>query len=166
MIHDSNKHLGENWPNFRAIERRIKLANEIIVFSEHIGRKLIKYEKNISVFPLPGTFLWEKDSKGDYTQALLRDIEPPRILFIGRIHKYKGLDILISAYSKGINGTLVIAGDGEAGLLPENVVLINRWLSDFEFNFLVEHADLLVFHMWMLPNLEQFLSQCPRTKSL
>jgi len=145
MIHDSNTHLGEYWPNLRALKRRIKLANEVIVFSEYVEHEIEKYEKSIFILPLPSTFLSVKEFESENNYRYLENVQVPRILFIGRLLKYKGLETLVSAYSKGIDGTLIIAGEGTVGALPENVMLINRWLSDYEFNYLIASADLLVF---------------------
>lgn len=75
------------------------------------------------------------------------------ILFFGNIDKYKGLDVLLRAYSSVELAclNLVIAGKGvfsdeEKMLLSEmgKVTVINRYISDAEMVYLFTHAKVLV----------------------
>ena len=81
-------------------------------------------------------------------------------LFFGRIDKYKNISILIRAYMSmsGIENItpLVIAGKGrltdeENSLIAEsnNIILINRYISDSEMVWLFSHANSII-----LPYLE------------
>lgn len=77
-------------------------------------------------------------------------------LFVGRIQRYKGIDILLEAYASLSADTalpLVIAGEGEfsaeesallSGLSARQVVVVNRWLSDTELASLVASARFVV----------------------
>lgn len=73
-------------------------------------------------------------------------------LFFGRIDKYKGISDLLEAYS-GLNNKdihLVIAGKGslsekEQELCKENnVILLNRYISDGEMKWLFKHSKFLI----------------------
>jgi glycosyltransferase involved in cell wall biosynthesis len=76
-------------------------------------------------------------------------------LFFGRLSPYKGIDELLSAFSKVIQNfpeiKLVIAGKGNYSyLVPEvlanssSLITINRFIADSEIKSLFEQADVLV----------------------
>ena len=77
-----------------------------------------------------------------------------QILFLGRIHQYKGLDIFIDAmnllYKKDINFSANILGEGDMKpfnkkLGNSNYIRVeNRWISNKEFSDALMSADLLV----------------------
>jgi len=78
------------------------------------------------------------------------------LLFVGRIHQYKGLRSLLTAYSAlpaADRMPLVIAGSGtfsdaERSLLAtsprDEVIVVNRWLDDVEIASLVAAARFVV----------------------
>lgn len=75
----------------------------------------------------------------------------PTVLCFGRIEPYKGVDLLIAAarrlQDRGVGLNVLIAGAGElANLLPlpENVVVINRFIEDSEISAIFRSADLVV----------------------
>lgn len=83
-----------------------------------------------------------------------REGGPLRLLFLGRIQPYKGLDLLIGAYkqllAEGHAATLTIAGFGELGdlrgkieTLP-GISLNNRWIPHGEMAGLLGAADVVV----------------------
>jgi glycosyltransferase involved in cell wall biosynthesis len=84
---------------------------------------------------------------------------PARILFLGRIHEYKGLALLLQSLAitnaKGMPTTLTIAGSGD--LSPYRAALsqrpetriINEWIDDAAVLTLLEEHDILA-----LPYLE------------
>ena len=77
-------------------------------------------------------------------------------LFVGRIERYKGLELLLRAYrdiEREVQFPLVIAGSGEFssqemelldGLKGRPIVVLNRWLSDTEVASLVSAARFVV----------------------
>lgn len=81
----------------------------------------------------------------------LKDNKSPYILFFGRIEKYKGVDVLIDAFSKFDKATdvkLVIAGKGNAECEQkpnDNVILINRFIKDEEIASLYKGASFVVY---------------------
>ena len=81
--------------------------------------------------------------------------EQQYILFFGRIDLYKGIDLLLDAFSfyrsKGEkNYTLVVAGKPVAGYEfpeiknPENIVRLDRYISDGEMRWLFRHCKAVV----------------------
>src|SRR5262245_41282423 len=80
--------------------------------------------------------------------------QSPTILFFGRITQYKGLDILLQAFQRLVQGRpnvrLRIAGDGSLktyqNLLAStpNVIVINRWVDDAEVSAYFRSASMIV----------------------
>lgn len=78
----------------------------------------------------------------------------PRVLFIGRIKPYKGIDLLLGATERlrqaGQSFTLRIAGDGDwarhQGEIERlgHIETVNRWLSEDEVDAEVAQADIIV----------------------
>jgi glycosyltransferase involved in cell wall biosynthesis len=147
MIHDAEPHLGEKWPTKKSIYWRIRRANQIIVFSNHIKEKIsgINCKVPIEVYSLPTT-LYQTLDDSHIGQDILQ-ISQDFILFIGRIQKYKGVDYLIDAHqSFHQDKLLVIAGSGDLKFTgKKNISLINRWLNSNEILFLIKHARIVVF---------------------
>lgn len=75
-----------------------------------------------------------------------------RILFFGRINRYKGIDHLLKAFGKIVarypNTGLVIAGKGDLKTniseLKKNVIFINRFISNNELTILIRRSDFIV----------------------
>ena len=74
-------------------------------------------------------------------------------LYIGQVHKYKGVDILINAWNhssklkENSNISLIIAGKGDKELVKSNannVIIDNRFLTNEEFVAYIELADLIL----------------------
>lgn len=75
-----------------------------------------------------------------------------KYLMIGKISKYKGIDILYDAwktFSNDKNRHLIIAGSDEKQLCQpfksfKNVSIIDEFLLDEEFTYLIEKSDIIV----------------------
>ena len=143
IIHDLQKHSGEKWPTKRAIGLRLKLAKKIFTLSQSTKENLdpASRKKNISIahptFPIKLELCPSEEVK----------ISTEYILCIGRIREYKGIDDLVKAHSLIEDAPmLVIAGEGQIRK-PKSVKvrLINRWLKDEEIDFLIAHANFVVF---------------------
>lgn len=77
-----------------------------------------------------------------------------RLLFFGRVLPYKGVDVLIDAFtrirSEGLPVELTIAGEGEIGsdYLTKahncGVKVVNRWLEDSEICQFLSETDIIV----------------------
>jgi rhamnosyl/mannosyltransferase len=97
----------------RALYRR---ADCVIVSSPPLaaGSHLVQHARRVVVIPF-GVDLerYERvaDSSTRRIEAALAAVPPPRMLFVGRLVYYKGLDVLLEAMGT-VQGSLVIAGEG------------------------------------------------------
>lgn len=105
----------------------------------------------IFVVPHGGGSVPETILRGTQCPEELRQVNPEEefvILFFGRIHPYKGLDYLLEAVRqiKGFTVRLVIAGDGviTSSNIPQNTILINRFIEDEEINAIFKIAHVVV----------------------
>lgn len=147
LIHDASPHPGELWPWRHSINWRLKEADGVIFLSNFVYQK-VKLRLNTQNFkilshPPFSSFI-------NQPREIYKDFESssnlPIMLFLGRIRKYKGIEIL-AKYKTQIQEKfqLVIAGEG---LLPEGlegVKTINHWLTETEIRELMFSADILIF---------------------
>ena len=150
VIHDFKNHPGEKWPTESAIEIRARFATHIVVFSKYVLENLSNIEKKISfVTNLPSTLVIHGDVGEEVSifGRRLLDSSLPVVLVIGRAHSYKGHKFL-DKLSKELSQTciFVIAGEGiQDSLESDNMVLINKWLSDAEFDHLLDISQIVLF---------------------
>jgi glycosyltransferase involved in cell wall biosynthesis len=136
-IHDLKRHPGDLWPTRRALRRTMKFANVLITFSSFVtdivqgrGQRVME------------TSIFEPKRENRLAS------NPGSILFVGRIRRYKGLNLLKSAWPlvTNSNKSLTIAGEGQG--IPfepsDTVKIINRWLSDREIEDLISSHSLVV----------------------
>jgi glycosyltransferase involved in cell wall biosynthesis len=146
IIHDAVKHHGDYWPTQRMIDHLVQSKDQIVVLSTPVKRLLAdKYKKDFSLVLLPPP------------QLPSGDIDPFNhgyVLFIGRIRKYKNIDLLIESWgiAKLLNSSLIIAGEGKlsrraksAIRRSDSITLRNEWLDEATFATLVENASMIVF---------------------
>lgn len=97
------------------------------------------------------TLVTDKIANGKDVPQELLNYQKSYILFFGRIEQYKGVQLLLEAYtgSSYLNERygLVIAGKGELTLDygAHDVLLINRYIRDSEIRYLYEHATCVVY---------------------
>jgi starch synthase len=163
-VHDPELHTGEDTLSFRLLAAVNRLRVYGYVLLNHSQRQafIAKHHfppTSVDVIPL-GVFDGFADACAPLTDFDgLNDLAPIRgrfVLFLGRIQRYKGIDILLSAYRatpKHLRMPLVIAGAGEfshaekqllASVGDEGVHVINRWLTDAEVASLVSAARFVV----------------------
>jgi glycosyltransferase involved in cell wall biosynthesis len=136
-IHDLKRHPGDIWPNSFTIRRLIKYSNNLVCFSSYIEKQLLRHGKTIVRSHL---FEVNRESKGVSLDG--------SVLFVGRIRKYKGLELLAKAWPLITNSkkSLTVAGAGR--ITPElqsiGVRLINRWLTNSEIDNLIRKSNLVV----------------------
>jgi glycosyltransferase involved in cell wall biosynthesis len=154
IIHDANPHPGEGTMANRWLSKEsLKHSNGYIVLSSAVEGQL-KERIDSAVFPI-----WKMPhgplSIGSLGQVRTLDkSKKNKIIFLGRIHKYKGLDIFIDAmrllYDKGFNFSAEIMGEGDMNPFKNNlkglgfIKVENRWISQEEFSSALLSADLLV----------------------
>lgn len=103
-------------------------------------------EKNIKFTHFP-SLVTDEIKKGKEQVPELKDVSD-YILFFGRVDKYKGVDLLIQAYkqsSKLKNTKLVIAGKGIEYEKNNNIIRINRFISDNEVAWLFKKSKFVVY---------------------
>jgi len=154
-VHDAVRHEGENqwWRNL-LLELDIRAAEALIVLSNNVYNKIVQ-KYNVSpqrIFVSRHGHFGDGGSVG--SPRMYPENRPMRLLFFGRIEKYKGLDILLKAYillyQQGIVAKLKIYGDGslnsEDYLLKvcKNISIINRWIKKEEIAGIFNEADLIM----------------------
>lgn len=153
-IHDGVLHTGDGYPFEQYLNRiYIKKANALIFLTNHV-KDLV--ERNI---PFKGTS--SVIPHGIIKPAGIKHMEremsdQPVLLFLGRINKYKGIDLLVEAVSKipaRLYDRLIIAGKSSYNLQNlaayPKIELIDKWLTEEEISGLINESDLLI-----LPYLE------------
>ena len=140
LVHDAENHPGEKWPTKKAIKRRVRNVSEIGVFSQYVKAKVDDLTSNpIKVFELRH---YPPKAMTKPKELLVHDY----CLTIGRIRDYKGIHQLVEAWrSISLYETLIIAGQGDfKGQQLPNVQVINRWLTNSEFTYLIANAKLVI----------------------
>lgn len=156
-IHDNARHLGERNRALDAIEwwtRRY--VDHIVTVSDFVFDEVRQSIKDKPVHVVRGGLL-TRDQPGLPPRSAMH--APPRLLFLGRIHEYKGLGLLLQSLKiidgKGAATGLTIAGSGDlspyAAALAKRpqTRIINVWIDDATVLALLKEHDILV-----LPYLE------------
>jgi glycosyltransferase involved in cell wall biosynthesis len=152
VIHDAGPHPGDPTAILtRWLVREARQADLIVTLSRTVADRLVSTGQVPieRVFPLfhpdlrfGGTFVNRKRAPGT----------PLRLLFLGRILKYKGLPLLIDAIEMlrrdGIRVNLGVAGAGDITkeqprLTALGAEIINRWLNDDEIPALLARYEAI-----------------------
>jgi glycosyltransferase involved in cell wall biosynthesis len=147
LIHDAAPHPGDFWPRKSSINWRLRKADGVIFLSNFVFQsvKTSLKTKNYKILPHPpfGSFI---SHRREAAKNLNHSSELPILLFVGRIKKYKGIELL-GQYKTQIQEKfhLVIAGEGTLPKGLEGVTTINRWLTETEIGDLMSSADILIF---------------------
>jgi glycosyltransferase involved in cell wall biosynthesis len=156
-LHDAVLHSGDNFL-LRAfmVRREVAQADRLIVLSDHVRRQAemaFKFPaEQISVIP-HGVFNW-----GESKPRVFPKGRPFRLLFFGRIQPYKGLHLLLEAFSilkrNFSEIELLIAGPGnivpyQKRLSQDGIIVSNRWIPEDEVFSILSGGDLMV-----LPHVE------------
>lgn len=147
IVHDAEAHPGDP----TAIVNRLLLAearraDRVVTLSEAVRNRLV--EGGIAD-PERITTLFHPDFDFAPADALRRRITgaPLRLLFLGRIHRYKGLGLFVEAVEllrrRGVPVEIGVFGEGslspyEDRLAALGAEVVNRWLSESDI------ADALV----------------------
>jgi glycosyltransferase involved in cell wall biosynthesis len=157
-IHDHERHLGEKNRLLDFIDERIfAKADHIATLSRVVYDGVRRRRPSVPVH-LVENGLATRTTRGLPARPGFLG-RTPRLLFVGRIHAYKGVDLLLDALSllrasgRGIRCTIAGSGDtapyADKLAALDEVQLINRWLTDQEVEGLLAEHDILV-----LPYLE------------
>jgi glycosyltransferase involved in cell wall biosynthesis len=147
-VHDGVLHSGENHPLLQWWESAcIRMADELVFlsrYSQEQTRRRIGFSVPANI--IPHGMLHSGD------EAPLRTLPAlPRLLFLGRIVRYKGLELLLEAVQKlpaSAYSHLTVAGmpvNSDVICRPsEKVQYLSRWLSEDEVQRLLNEHDILV----------------------
>ncbi|MGH7076983.1 MAG: glycosyltransferase family 4 protein [Acetobacteraceae bacterium] len=150
IVHDAAHHPGDGLVLQMALQRRmIRRAALVVALSRHVGA-MLRDQKLVSEQRL----LIARHPPFDFGA-----IPPPaphegpfRLLFFGRLRRYKGLDLLAQAVERLPAGrfALRVVGRGPAGpelgrlATLEGVSVENRWVPEDEIGGLLAWADAVV----------------------
>ncbi|MGJ1535275.1 glycosyltransferase family 4 protein [Sphingobacterium multivorum] len=150
-LHDPIEHIGEKNVFVEAIRKyELKKAYKVVLLNNFFKKYVIEHyrirENDIIEIPHAAFF-----------SSILPKLNTEfrnKILFVGRIEKYKGVGLLIDAFSSLLEYNddikLTIAGKGDLSqynkldLLGDRVNVINGWLSDQEIDILIRDHDFVV----------------------
>jgi glycosyltransferase involved in cell wall biosynthesis len=148
LIHDAIPHPGEKWPKKSSIHWRLDKADGLVFFSDFVFQKVKARmgTNNYKVVSHPPFSIFTKYSGESIIKRVHSCSNRPIMLFVGRIRKYKGLEIL-AEHKKQIQEKfqLVIAGEGTLPDGLEGVETINHWLTEIEIRDLISQADIMIF---------------------
>ncbi|MBE9600320.1 glycosyltransferase [Pedobacter sp. MC2016-24] len=145
-IHDGILHEGENnkWLQLDS-DLKIKLATDVIFLTVFVKNQVInrmKANKRLHIIPHG---IYENEFVTIKEQHLSKNI-----LFVGRIGKYKGVELLIDAASDILPDfdQLIIAGKSLYPIVnrstSESIKIKDKFLTDEEIGALLSWADILV----------------------
>lgn len=149
VIHDAKAHKGEIWPDPISLRILVYTSDYLIVLSKFVNRQLEKrYDKPILqiIHPiLPFVFEHESKIQENNEEADLHSY----VLMIGRIKKYKGLDLLLKSWNnfKDSSFNLLIVGESKTNKSnnQSNIHYVNKWVSNYEICHYIFHAEVVVF---------------------
>ena len=153
VVHDATPHPGDSYP-FRhlGMRREMAAADGLIVLSNHVKQQVMARH------PIPEDSIWTMPHGafefGAKHHRQLDHSRPIRLLFLGRIVAYKGLDLLLDAYrllkEQGANVTLEVMGSGDISPYSaqldalSGVTLINQWVDEGDIGAALSRNDVMV----------------------
>lgn len=130
-------------------------ADFIFTFSDYVRNVLIEEKVVVSQKVKNIGYGLYQSFKGDgYRKKFFKD-GPLKVLFIGRILPYKGVEVLLKSLvilkEQGADIHSTIAGEGELSdsqkeidYLGSSLRLENRWVSDSELKVFINDADVII----------------------
>lgn len=150
VIHDAIAHPGDPTAVLTPwLRSEASLADVVVTLSRTVADQLLQMGR-VSGRKLLPLFHPDLNYDGHPSPRERKPDVPFRVLFLGRILKYKGLSILVEAIellqAQGVDVHLGVAGSGDiedvrsrlAGIRAE---IINRWLDDHEIAPLLARYD-------------------------
>ena len=153
VLHDALPHRGDDLPLRQwLLKQEVSRAQGVVTLTDHVRRILKDHHgyasPNTWVIP-HGVFPYAQSS------GVRRDETAPlKLLFFGRLHPYKGLDLLLTAYAAlreaGRNVELTIAGPGDVTPYQKQLAELDgiklnvRWILEEEIGPIFTEADLCV----------------------
>jgi glycosyltransferase involved in cell wall biosynthesis len=153
VIHDAESHPGDRFGLInRWLLREAAAADHVITLSDAVACRLVAArkipEKKITVLFHPDLNYGARFRPGESQGG------PLRILFLGRILPYKGLDVFVDAAARlrrdGVRLNVGVVGDGKiepvirAKLSALGAEIENRWIRHDEFGGVLSRYDVVV----------------------
>ncbi|NDW08959.1 glycosyltransferase family 4 protein [Dysgonomonas sp. 520] len=146
ILHEGEKSIFIKFVTWACMKKSGKVIILSKFFLEHTMKHFKKKEKDICIIP---------HACIDYNIDRTNNQLSYKILFFGRIEKYKGIDLLLDAFSIINNQdkriSLTIAGRGDLNKYQQKIAdlknyinIQNRWIDDSEIPDLISEHDFLV----------------------
>ena len=153
FCHDPIAHSGVKKKDANANKKIIRRADKIVVLTQSfipIVEKNYGFDRKNILFIRHGLLPYKENYC--FTEKNYNPNEPWRFLFFGRIDPYKGVGILVNAFSKlNKEGTeLIIAGRGniedifDNSIIFCNVQIVNKYLNDEEIDLLFNKSNIVL----------------------
>lgn len=144
-VHDGVLHSGENSFLPRVLNNlSIRFATELIFLTNYV-QSIVTENFNLKkkTYVVPHGIL--NKSETEYN----RNLQGKKVLFFGRISKYKGVELLMESFDKlnDPNTNLIIAGESIYDvqyLKRDNIKVIDRYIEEAEIDKLFKEATILV----------------------
>lgn len=144
-VHDGVLHTGENSFLPRILNNlSIRSATELIFLTNYVQALVCKkFDLKKESYVVPHGILNKKETE------YYRDIRKKKILFFGRISKYKGVELLMESFDKlnDSDAHLIIAGKSIYDihyLEKDNITIIDQYIQEEEIEKLFQEATILV----------------------
>jgi glycosyltransferase involved in cell wall biosynthesis len=154
-VHDGQRHPGEENKILQAVENGpLHMADHVVAISAHVHDILIERLKGKKpVHLIEGGLVMEEVGHPQPARSAPRN-RPLRIIFFGRLHQYKGFDILVEALkilkAEGVPFQFVVAVSGALSAFERDLKFLNAevhnaaWLVDEVLNGAIASADINV----------------------
>jgi glycosyltransferase involved in cell wall biosynthesis len=154
-VHDGQRHPGEENRILQAVENGpLHMADHVVAISAHVRDILIERLKGKKpIHLIEGGLVMEEAGHPQPSRSAPRN-RPLRIIFFGRLHQYKGFDILVEALkilkAEGVPFQFVVAVSGDLSAFDSDLKFLNAevhnasWLSDKVLDNAIANADINV----------------------
>ena len=141
-VHDFVTHVGDKSTVVEYLQKKTVSLSDQVVF-------LTQKERSNAVETLPTieekSIVVRHPILSSNAKNNLEHRQPLKFLMLGRIKKYKGIDLVLDTFDSDKNYELTIAGDGVMNRkVSEKIKLINRHLTEEEVAQLLEEHHVLL----------------------
>jgi len=141
VVHDYNMHSGEEDKNVQWFQNKIiDQSAKVIFLTRAEQEKAIQYGVDKQK-----TIIWPHPLLSVKAQHNCAHSKKLKLLYLGRVKKYKGIELLIEAIAELDIEKLTIAGEGKLNdSYPNTVEHINKRITEEEMAHLIETHHVLV----------------------